>query len=158
MELIQTYRRKKKTDHFLVSILFTIVFFVYMYLFIYLPFTIVVPALGVLFIVWAMIEGRGERAVLERLLPFFRGLLDAERSLAPKTFASYRLSFRISLRVVGVILILVGIFEHFAIIDVEPDVFPFTALFPIALIVVNVNIYTRHKRMEAGDEDKIRGV
>ncbi|QQK79414.1 hypothetical protein HUG20_05585 [Salicibibacter cibi] len=157
MELIQSYRRKKKIDHVLVSVLFSLVFFVYMYLFIYLPFTIVVPALGVLFIFWAMIEGRGERAVVERFFPFFRGLLDVERSLAPKTFASYRLSFRISLRVVGGILILTGVFEHFAIIDAEPDSFPFTALFPIALIVVNVNVYTRHKRMEAGDEDKTRG-
>ncbi|QDI92712.1 hypothetical protein EPH95_17235 [Salicibibacter halophilus] len=156
MERMQLYRRKKKTDHFFVSILFTAAFFMYMYLFIYLPFTIIVPALGVLFVGWAMIEGRGKRAVVERFLPFYRELLDVERRLAPKTFESYRLSFRISLRIVGVILILVGIFEHFSIIEAEPDVFPFTALYPIALIVVNVNVYSRHKRIETGDEDKFR--
>ncbi|AXF57603.1 hypothetical protein [Salicibibacter kimchii] len=157
MELIPSYRRKKKTDHFFVSIFFTIAFFAYMYFFIYLPFTIVIPALGLVLIIWSMVEGRGNRTVVERMLPFYRELLDIERSLAPKTFASYRLSFRISLRVVGVILLLVGVFEYFAIIEAEPDVFPFMALFAIALIVVNVNVYTRHKRMEAGDEDKIRG-
>ncbi|SDJ11061.1 hypothetical protein [Natribacillus halophilus] len=154
MELQQAYRRKAKMDHFLVSILFTVAFFVYMYLFIYLPFTIIVPLLGGFFILWALSEGRGKRTIVERLFPFYRDLLDIERRLAPNTFASYRLSLRSSLWVVGVILILVGILELVGIINAEPDVFPFTAFYPIALIVVNVNVYLRHQRIESGEEDR----
>lgn len=147
-----TYRKMKLIDHFLVSVLFTILFFAYMYVSVYFPFSVVVPALGILFIVWALIERRGKPAVVERLFPFYRKMLKVERHLAPKTFESNRLGLRSSLWVVGVVLVLIGLLDFVHIIDAEPEVFPFTMVYPLALIVVNINVFTRHKRMEAGDE------
>ncbi|GAK13421.1 hypothetical protein [Geomicrobium sp. JCM 19039] len=141
------YLKWKKWDHAIVSVLFTVAYFLYLLAFDVMVFSVAVPLLGVIFIGWAIIEGASKRPIIAMVIPKYRQLLAFEQTIAPESYHDYRVSFRVSLWFVGIALIVIGLLEEFDVINVDEQALALPVIYPLALIIVNFNVHSRHKRM-----------
>ncbi|GAK01717.1 hypothetical protein JCM19055_4921 [Geomicrobium sp. JCM 19055] len=105
--------------------------------------------IAVIFIAWAIFERQNTRALLALIIPKYKEVMNFERMIAPEAHHNYRISLRISLLIVGTALFVISILQSFGTIEVDETMLTLPVIYPIALVVVNVNVHSRYKRMLA---------
>ncbi|GAK10044.1 hypothetical protein [Geomicrobium sp. JCM 19038] len=143
------YLAFKKYDHLIVSILFTIAYFLYIFAMASFSFPTVLLIIAVIFIAWAMFERQNRRALLSLIVPKYKEVMNFEQVIAPEAHHNYRISLRISLLLVGTALFVISILQSLGTIQVDETMLTLPVIYPIALVVVNVNVHSRYKRMLA---------